>query len=116
MSDDNKEKLLADLRKMDFSRSKPTAIGDEHGSRDRYGNLLLDPKIVRRVFPGAVLDYTKIDPAALSDNFQDIEKRMIREFIKAHPEMGPMELQKALLEAKGYEVSYQVIRTQREKD
>lgn len=71
-------------------------------------------KVLNRV--SLPIDYTKIDPAALIDNFQDIEKRMIREFIKAHPEMGPMELQKALLEAKGYEVSYQVIRAQREKD
>ena len=30
---------------LSFGRSVPTAIGNEHGSRDRYGNVLLNPAL-----------------------------------------------------------------------
>ena len=135
MSDDNKEKLIADLRAMDFSRSKPTAIGDEHGSRDRYGNLLLDPKIVSRVLKPidsititrgdgemawtpprrltntfGPIDYTKMPPGEPEDNWREQEVRRIKETIKAHPDMGSLELYKLLMETWGYNVPYRVIR------
>jgi hypothetical protein len=37
------EMAVKSVRLGSFTRNRPTSIGDEHGSRDRFGNLLLDP-------------------------------------------------------------------------
>lgn len=106
MSDDKKEKLIADLRALDFSRSKPTAIGDVHGERDRWGNILQDPKRLPSSFPP--VDYSKMPSGMLYESFQDVEKRQISEFIQANPQLDTMGLYKAFMEARGYKVPHQI--------
>jgi len=58
MSYYDKEKLIAEIRKAEYGRSKPTAAGDTHGERDKFGNVREDPKIVRRVVPGTPIDFS----------------------------------------------------------
>lgn len=101
MSYYDKEKLLADLRKMDFSRSKPTAIGCVPGERDKFGNIYEDPKIVRRVVPITPIDYSNILPEMFGESWQEAEVRRIKEVIKANPDMSDSALYKLFLEARG---------------
>lgn len=91
----DKPNSLADLfRGMEFSRGKPTASGHVPGTRDRFGNVYQepDPKIVRRVFPGGVLDYSKLSAEMLGKTWQDIEMQRIKDLIKDNPDMANDEL------------------------
>jgi len=79
---------LADLFKaMDYSHSKPGQVFDDI----RAMNLHLPPAH-RHVFPGAVLDYSKLSAEMLGRTWQDIEMERIKGLIRDNPDMANDEL------------------------
>jgi len=130
MSDDKSEELRGlNLHAMNFNRSKPTALGPVPGDRDKFGNVYgepgrnIDAELLKIPFEDVhnyslkakldrhgPIDYSKVTPEMIPETWQEVEVRRIKEVIAANPDMGHMELYKLLMEARGHNVPYRVVR------